>query len=363
MENKEVINSHQPSITEWFEAIGAKNKSKKLRLEDINKYDRLEILYETISLPYPRPERFKAIELKEKSPNFLKLFNRQANKLCAIRLVPYDHNLTKLRNRGLTLKECYTKWFLKLDVDLTKYEAEICRHEDKTLWSAIFVIKKEGIWGEIISGDAFQLTHGDTKNKTYRFSYDYKNWSWSEKNKEAMKQIKKMLACLVVTPRKKAALEKSLKAEFCNNYLAGYFETIVWTDKNINFLDYNRLLAEYFSNHFKKSNPKEDFLNGAVANKGAVRGKVKIVTEENLKNNNFKTGHILVSINTDVRYLPFMKKAAAIITDKGGILSHAAIVARELKKPCIVGTNKATQVLKDGDMVEVDANKGIVLVL
>ena len=50
----------------------------------------------------------------------------------------------------------------------------------------------------------------------------------------------------------------------------------------------------------------------------------------------------------------------AIVTDEGGILSHAAIIAREFGKPCVIGTKMATQVLKDGDMMEVDANNGIV---
>ena len=55
-----------------------------------------------------------------------------------------------------------------------------------------------------------------------------------------------------------------------------------------------------------------------------------------------------------------MKKASAIITDEGGLSCHAAIVARELGIPCIIGTKIATKVLKDGDRVEVDADKGIV---
>jgi pyruvate,water dikinase len=58
-----------------------------------------------------------------------------------------------------------------------------------------------------------------------------------------------------------------------------------------------------------------------------------------------------------------MQKAAAFVTDEGGLTCHAAIVAREMKKPCIIGTKIATKVLKDGDMVEVDANKGIVKIL
>lgn len=58
-----------------------------------------------------------------------------------------------------------------------------------------------------------------------------------------------------------------------------------------------------------------------------------------------------------------MKKSVAIITDMGGMLSHAAISSRELKKPCIIGTHIATQVLKDGDMVKVDAEKGVIIIL
>jgi pyruvate,water dikinase len=63
---------------------------------------------------------------------------------------------------------------------------------------------------------------------------------------------------------------------------------------------------------------------------------------------------------TDPNYVPLMKKASAIITDAGGILCHAAIVSRELKIPCIIGTKNATFALKDGDRVEVDAEKGTI---
>jgi pyruvate,water dikinase len=66
---------------------------------------------------------------------------------------------------------------------------------------------------------------------------------------------------------------------------------------------------------------------------------------------------------TRPEYISAMKKAAAIVTDEGGITCHAAIVSRELKKPCIIGTKIATKVLKDGDLVEVDADKGIVKIL
>ena len=59
-------------------------------------------------------------------------------------------------------------------------------------------------------------------------------------------------------------------------------------------------------------------------------------------------------------FLPLMKKSSTIVTDIGGLLCHAAIVAREMAIPCIIGTQVATTTFKDGDLVEVDAIKGIV---
>jgi pyruvate,water dikinase len=57
------------------------------------------------------------------------------------------------------------------------------------------------------------------------------------------------------------------------------------------------------------------------------------------------------------------KKASAIVTDEGGITSHAAILSRELRIPCVIGAHNATQVLKTGDLIEVNANKGIIKIL
>ncbi|MFQ5532127.1 MAG: PEP-utilizing enzyme, partial [Candidatus Nanoarchaeia archaeon] len=76
-----------------------------------------------------------------------------------------------------------------------------------------------------------------------------------------------------------------------------------------------------------------------------------------------KEGEILVTSMTNPEFLPAMQRAAGFITEDGGLLSHAAIVARELKIPCIIGTKYATQVLKDGMEVEVDADKGVVKIL
>ncbi|MBI2989644.1 MAG: hypothetical protein HYY51_00440 [Candidatus Magasanikbacteria bacterium] len=102
-------------------------------------------------------------------------------------------------------------------------------------------------------------------------------------------------------------------------------------------------------------------LKGQVASKSALpcEGRVCIVlTNKNAER--LERGDILVASATNPLLVPAMERAGAIVTDEGGLLSHAAIVSRELGLPCIVGTRCATKILKDGDMVEVDTALGIV---
>jgi len=103
-------------------------------------------------------------------------------------------------------------------------------------------------------------------------------------------------------------------------------------------------------------------ISGTTAYKGKVTGIVRILYQKD-QIKSFKEGEILVTSMTTPEFVPAMKKASAIVTDEGGVLCHAAIVSRELKKPCIIGTKIATDVLKDGDSVEVDANSGVVRIL
>ncbi len=123
-------------------------------------------------------------------------------------------------------------------------------------------------------------------------------------------------------------------------------------------LEYWDLYAE------EKSQGGESELRGIVVSRSVtiVRGRVSVVLDP--KNSDaFVSGDILVAPMTTPEYIFAMKKASAVITDTGGLMSHAAVTSRELKIPCIVGTKIATKVLKDGDLVEVDAEKGIVRII
>jgi pyruvate,water dikinase len=104
-------------------------------------------------------------------------------------------------------------------------------------------------------------------------------------------------------------------------------------------------------------------IKGMPTYQGRVRGKVKIILDSYREGRKFKEGMILVTSMTTPDFVALIKRSKAIVTDEGGLLCHAAIVSRELKKPCIIGTKIATQVLKDGDLVEVDAHKGLVKIL
>lgn len=102
-----------------------------------------------------------------------------------------------------------------------------------------------------------------------------------------------------------------------------------------------------------------DEIKGTIASPGLARGGAVIVRSiKSLKR--VKRGNILIATMTRPEHMMAIRKAAAIVTDDGGITCHAAIVSRELGIPCIIGTKIATRVLKDGDLVEVDATKGIV---
>ncbi|MSU45521.1 MAG: hypothetical protein EXS47_02760 [Candidatus Zambryskibacteria bacterium] len=125
-------------------------------------------------------------------------------------------------------------------------------------------------------------------------------------------------------------------------------------------------------NRLKKKLCEEDtagnVLNGQVAYKAPenIIGKARVIKwTKNIRKEleRFKSGEIMVVTQTKPDFLPYLSKAKAIIADEGGITSHVAIVSRELKIPSIIGTRIATSTIKDGDLVEINTENGLVKIL
>ncbi len=136
-------------------------------------------------------------------------------------------------------------------------------------------------------------------------------------------------------------------------------------------IKYSGKKAKTFIEKFNASGLQTNELLGKIANQGKCQGVVKVISSEYYSDFSklesifeaLPNQFILVAETTSPELLPACKKALAIVTNQGGMLSHAAIISRELGIPCLVGVSSATSALKDGMEVEVDAEKGVVKIL
>ncbi|MBI4427167.1 MAG: hypothetical protein HY569_01640 [Candidatus Magasanikbacteria bacterium] len=104
-------------------------------------------------------------------------------------------------------------------------------------------------------------------------------------------------------------------------------------------------------------------IRGVPASIGKTSGTVFVCKDAGVANISMPKGAILVTSMTTIDFIPSMRRAKAVVTDDGGATCHAAVVSREFGIPCVVGAKVATQLLKTGDVVEVDGRKGIVKII
>ena len=166
-------------------------------------------------------------------------------------------------------------------------------------------------------------------------------------------------------------IQELLKKDYKNN-----IDEIIKLRKKSHAINYEkggkkiRILTDeeaykLFKQKVRKPSLKGKTIKGQTASFGIYKGKARKVIAGNLETlkdsvKKFKKGEVLVTSMTQPNMMVIVKRAGAIVADEGGITSHAAIISREIKIPCIVGCLKAMQVLNDGDLIEVDANKGVV---
>lgn len=165
-------------------------------------------------------------------------------------------------------------------------------------------------------------------------------------NKSAVKHI----------PARRKTFEKYKTLPPLPSMIRGRFDPFKWAE------DPNRRVDYYDPTLTTVSASDSETLKGFAGATGRIEGIVRVLTNPE-DGENFKQGEILVASTTNVGWTPLFPRAAAIITDIGAPLSHAAIVARELGIPAVVGCGNATTRLKTGDRVLVDGGQGVVHIL
>lgn len=154
-------------------------------------------------------------------------------------------------------------------------------------------------------------------------------------------------------------LGKKLNKEEINRRKEGIYIS------NISRLFTGTEAREEYYNNLKSVDENTNILKtkkGICASTGKAIGRTRVcLTFE--ESNKLKDGEILITYGTDFDFMNAIIKSSAIITEEGGILSHASVISRELKKPCIIAFKGITRAVKNGELIEVDANEGTVKIL
>ncbi len=316
------------------------------------------------NFPQSEQELFKIITTptynsvtEQQDHDFLKLVKKRSNKLVVKHwkkytwmnygwsgpAFNYDYflkNYKKALNNRLVVKKIQAKIHAK----------EVILKEQKKLLTKFMPKDKELV----------VLLRAILEQKSRRVDAHSLTYFWAEK---IMKEIGSRVGLSLnqmrmVAPNEVPRLFKKINIDEINQE---YNRVLYWYE-NSKLSKFSGSVANKKLNYVIKRLPKVEIVKqlvGELAYSGKVSGRVRIILDIREKGR-FKQGEVLVTRMTDPSYMSIMKIAKAVVTDVGGITCHAAIVARELGIPCIIGTKFATKVFKDGDVVEVDANNGII---
>ncbi|MBM3204523.1 hypothetical protein FJZ48_00895 [Candidatus Uhrbacteria bacterium] len=280
--------------------------------------------------------------------------NTRANRWLLNKLVE------KMKTNDSFFSEIYARYFERLKQIEPWWKKEIHTLEELKIFIDLM---EEGVSDFVILYGALMDENLPKKEKELAKEFREKDVFFSECNRtigQALRNIYPELGYHVVYITREE-LEKKIDPEELKKRDQGFaFIPGIFQD-TISFEEFVNRFPEY-QFEIERVELGEEGLRGQSAYRGRIRGRVRIVKRTD-QAEQLAEGEIIVSPMTTPDFVPAMKKAAAFVTDEGGITCHAAIIAREMKKPCLIGTKVATQVLHDGDEVEVDANQGVVRIL
>jgi len=265
----------------------------------------------------------------------------------AYRLLGYDVKLRK-GHLNVLVRKNKIPWKIKEGIEIhpprkTKYRAEFEKFIDKTGFDFDINLATDK---EFTAKEGFYVLYKLPNSTEIRV----------QKPSGAIKEFEKLLS---LSTKEGLGTERLNKDIF---YIKDMILALSKKGEEDTTKLFQRLLKKYLTvkkKHITVKPTDTDSIAGIVASKGKANGRIIVVYD--IKDAKLiKDGDILVTKMTSPILTLLLPKISAIVTDKGGMLSHAAILAREIGVPCIVGTQVATKVLKDGDLVEVDAYRGIV---
>jgi len=235
-------------------------------------------------------------------------------------------------------------------------------------------IKDKMSFQELLSGDANLDLWPEDKRKLADYMINMQKLKWDLRKviNETIMGPKSIIAILLEELIKKTGRQDApnMTLKEIKKFLRGEQVKDVFDRQVYSYIAYDGTDMQILSGaeayrkirELDKNIPKNEVI-GVPACKGVIRGKVKVIPaslhpEKYL--DKMEKGDILVSDTTGPEMIVAIEKAAGIVADEGGQMSHAAIVSREFNLPCVVGTKYATEVFKDGDLIEVNANNGVV---
>ena len=308
----------------------------------------LDIVFEPLRKSYSVREQLSLLKLclKKNSPDFnhqlekhIETFSFLKNKGMFFDFYDRDYYLNKI-NQINDAQSQLDKLELEHNNHLSKFNSIINQFEDKN---------------ELL----IQITNEAIFFRTWR-SEILEHSSWYLK--DIVKEIEKRTGCNIayLTPEEVGQLlleKRDFKDEIEKRKQALVMMTF---GEKIHVLSGDEAIE--FDKTLLAVNLKESNLKGQPAFKGVVKGKAVVVasTEDFHK---IKHGEVLIAHTTTPEIVPFLKDIKAIVTEEGGILSHPAVISREMKVPCIIGVAGCTEAIKDSQLVEVDADKGVVNIL
>jgi len=341
------------SLQKWGKLIEAKF-DKKLKIEASKDREVLYARLYNLGLPHERHIAFQFGKFPSKKE--FEIAVGRIGKPYWISAVPNLKARHLDRQSKLRLYDINTGYrFLSKLPEKENYKIIVCQYPDKPEFKGTVLVSESGNGiAEFITGDRhYIMTRGFTLTDPFLFNQQ----GVIRFSKTISKTMQKRLYELV------RGIHGHLEVQY----------GIVEGNKELNFFDYNDEEAYIeidelwndLKRFFKKAKRKtKKEVVGLPASLGVAEGKCTVVSHENPGiYDSMEKGNILVSDTTTPEMTPLMAKASAIVTDLGGVTSHAAIVCRELGIPAIVGTRNATEVIQTGDRVKVDAHKGVVQLL